>query len=72
MTPPRPVRTMSPFFYRFFLHESVPKELFGGWFEFLVGVIVGMCVKYVFRGLLGMKQLTFKWDKCVSFLVVLI
>ena len=50
----------------------VSKELFGGWFEFLVGVIVGLCVEYVFIGLLGMKQLTFKWDKCVSFLVVLI
>ena len=56
----------------FLVRVRVSKELFGGWFEFLVGVIVGMCVKYVFRGLLGMKQLTNKWDKCVSFLVVLI
>ena len=56
----------------FLVRLRVSKELFGGWFEFLVGVIVGMCVKYVFRELLGINQLTFKWDKCVSFLVVLI
>ena len=50
----------------------VSKELFGGWFGFLVGMIAGMSVKYVLIGLLGINQLTNKLDKCVSFLVVLI
>ena len=56
----------------FLVRLRVSKELFGGWFEFLVGVIVGMCVKYVLIGLLGTNHLNNEWDKCVSFLVVLI